>query len=116
MGAASQKARLMCGLTHSKAKKKFLEIFAKAQPGVKFGQRYPGVWVWMEAWFRLRAHNESFDVIAQAFAEKIARMHKQNHELSETIHLQRLEIKKRLNEIDSLKARIADKEKAEAAG
>lgn len=104
----TQREKMMTGMSVVAAKAKFREIFAKAKPGVNFRKTYPGAYVWMETWFRLRSRNETFEQVALAFAEKVSRLHKQNHELAERIHLQRLEMVKRLAEIDALKARVAE--------
>ena len=115
MADSKQKKKLMCGMTVGKARRKFLQIWKQANPTVGFTNinkdfkaRVPtaSIWVWFETWFRLRAHNDTFDAIAQAFAEKIKSMHKQKQALEQTVHLQRLELRKRLAEIDELKGII----------
>ena len=67
------------------------------------------MWAVMEVWFRLRSRSETFDMVAQAFAEKVARLHKQKRHLEVCIHAQRLELKKRCAELE--RAGAGDTEK-----
>lgn len=105
VSAASMNS-FMGGMPTTQAKKKFLEIWAKEHTE-QFDAMFPGVWPWMETWYRLRAKNQTADAMAQAFLESLQKRTKANHRLSEIIHTQRLELNKRLNEIDRLKQEIA---------
>lgn len=116
MADSKQKKKIMCGMRVPDARRKFLQIWQEANPGIgfnkikkQFTQEVGGrsnIWVWLETWFRLRSRNETFEAVAQAFAEKISNMHKQQQEREKTIHHQREELKKRLQEIDALKAQL----------
>ncbi len=103
MGARAQKAKLTSGMSVAQAKKKFLEIWASANPGQSFEEVHGKMWPWLETWFRLRARNESLDLILQACAEAIAKRNKEKHRLQEAIHTQRVELVKRLRELEDLK-------------
>jgi len=103
MGSRAQKAKLTSGMSVAAAKKKFLEIWAGANPDQSFEEVHGKMWTWMETWFRLRSRNESLDLVLQACAEAIAKRNKDKHRLEDTIRTQRLELVKRLREIEVLK-------------
>lgn len=93
-------------MSSPQARKKLLEIFAEAEPGIDFQKKYPGVFTWMECWFRLRSRSETFEMVCQAFAEKVKKLHKEKRRLEQVIHTQRLEIGKRLAELEKAKSNV----------
>jgi hypothetical protein len=96
-----QKSKIMTGMSPRQARNKLLEIYATAEPDTDFLKKYPKIFPWMECWFRLRSRSETFDIIAQAFAEKVSRLHKEKRNLEQTIHLQRLELGRQIKELET---------------
>lgn len=103
MTAKHQKDVILSGMSTKAARDKINEIFEAAEPGEKLEVKFPGIFIWAETWHRLRSRNETLEVVAQAFAEKVQRLNEEKHKMGERIHTQRLEMVKRLAEIDALK-------------
>jgi hypothetical protein len=110
--SSSQKKKIMSGLPEREARIRLLGIFADRQPGKNFDELYPGIYPWMEVWFRLRSRNETFEAVAQAFAEKISNTNKQKVNLEKKVRLQREEIARLSKQIENLRKPSADTQAA----
>lgn len=118
MGTQAQKKKLFNGMSARNAKLKLMEIWGKENPDVPFNKMAKqfnstyniGFLATAEMWHRLRSQNKSVELMIQAFAEAIARRNEKNNNLSATIHNQRLELAKRLKEIERLKIDLAFKQ------
>jgi hypothetical protein len=89
----------MQGMSVRSAKPRFLQIWQEMYPEQEFPKR---MWAAMEVWFRLRARSQTFDVVAQAFAEKVTRVNKQKQLLEQKLHAKRLELAKQAQYIVTL--------------
>ena len=94
------------GLSPKEARVKLIEIWNQAHPDADFEEIHPNIWPWMETWYRLRSTNSTLESQALAFEEALKKRGQLAHRLSEIIHTQRLELQKRLAEIDKLKAAL----------
>jgi hypothetical protein len=116
MGAASQKKKLIEGMSVAKAKPRFLEIWAKMHPDKEFPRH---MWAAMEVWMRLRSRNDTLEAVTQAFAEKVTSLYQSKAALERKLHAKRLELTKEAECIVKLQKEISayketSQEKSEA--
>lgn len=92
-------------LNRKRSKRRLKEIWSEQFPNKTIEDSFvtDEPWKWFDIYANLRGKDQDVETTVKIFVEAIERRNKQNHALSETIHKQRLEIVKRLKEIENLK-------------
>lgn len=97
-------------MKRKRAQRRLREIWRNEHPGcatIEETFRTPEPWKWFNIYANLQNHDQTIETVAAAFTESFERRAKEKHHLEEIIVRERAELRKRLAEIEKLKAQLA---------
>ena len=100
-------------MKRKRARQRLREIWRDQHPGcatIEETFRTPDPWKWFNIYANLQNHDRTIEAVTAAFTESFERRAKEKHHLEEVIVSTRNELKKRLAEIDKLKAQLGKEE------